>query len=300
MFSACKDSKYIDYLNIDFFFIFQSDKSVPLRINLRNEMIQLKDKWAIVTGGGTGIGQSIAMHLAKEGCNLVLTGLGIDDLNKTKESCEAIGVKAFATETRLDDYASIDQLYEYVTGLGISLDLFVLNAGISQREKALETDFSVDEKIMKIDFMSGVYLVKRFKEMIKSAKHVQFSVTTSLSGLFGFPYRSAYCAAKHALFGFYESLELEYDNINVTFLIPGRINTQISKSALHGDGTKHDKMDAGQATGLSVERCGAIAVGAIKRQKHRKLIGKKELLMAYIHKYCLSLYYKLARKVSAM
>lgn len=111
--------------------------------------------------------------------------------------------------------------------------------------------------------------------MIKSAEHVQFSVTTSLSGLFGFPLRSAYCAAKHALFGFYESLELEYDNINVTFLIPGRINTQISKSALHGDGTAHAKMDAGQATGLSVERCGAIAVHAIKKQKHRKLIGKK-------------------------
>ncbi|MBQ3910654.1 MAG: SDR family NAD(P)-dependent oxidoreductase [Muribaculaceae bacterium] len=128
---------------------------------------------------------------------------------------------------------------------------------------------------------------------------VQFSVTTSLSGLFGFPLRSAYCAAKHALFGFYESLELEYDNINVTFLIPGRINTQISKSALMGDGTAHAKMDAGQANGLDVDKCGAIAVRAIKRQKHRKLIGRTELLMAYIHKYCLPLYYKLSRKISA-
>ena len=262
-------------------------------------MLDLKGKTALVTGGGTGIGQSIALHLAKEGCNLVLTGLGIDDLNQTKKSCEKLGVKACATETQLDDYSSIDQLYDFVIGLGLTIDLFVLNAGISQREKALETDFSVDEKIMKIDFLSGVYLVKKFKDMIKTSEHVQFSVTTSLSGLFGFPLRSAYCAAKHALFGFYESLELEYDNINVTFLIPGRINTQISKSALHGDGSSHAKMDAGQATGLSVEKCGAIAVRAIKKQKHRKLIGKKELLMAYIHKYCLGLYYKLSRKISA-
>lgn len=262
-------------------------------------MIQLKDKTALITGGGTGIGQSIALHLAKEGCHLVLTGLGIDELNKTKAACEQFGVKAYAIETQLDDYTSIDRLYEYVMEQGLRIDLFVLNAGISQRDKAFDTDISIDEKILKIDFLSGVYLVKKFKDMILASEHVQISVTTSLSGLFGFPLRSAYCAAKHALFGFYESLELEYDNINVTFLIPGRINTQISKSALHGDGTAHAKMDAGQANGMSVERCGAIAVKAIKRQKHRKLIGRGELLMAYIHKYCLGLYYKLSRKISA-
>ena len=231
-------------------------------------MLDLKGKTALVTGGGTGIGQSIALHLAQEGCHLVLTGLGIDDLNKTKEKCEQYGVRAYATETQLDDYSSIDRLYDFVMQLGLSIDLFVLNAGISQREKALDTDFSVDEKILKIDFI-------------------------------GFPLRSAYCAAKHALFGFYESLELEYDNINVTFLIPGRINTQISKSALMGDGTAHAKMDAGQANGLDVDKCGAIAVRAIKWQRHRKLIGRSELLMAYIHKYCLPLYYKLSRKISA-
>ena len=69
--------------------------------------------------------------------------------------------------------------------------------------------------------------------------------------------------------------------------------------ALHGDGTAHAKMDAGQANGLDVDKCGKIAVRAIKRQKHRKLIGRSELLMAYIHKYCLPLYYKLSRKISA-
>ena len=262
-------------------------------------MLDLKGKTALITGGGTGIGQSIALHLAQEGCHLVLTGLGIDDLNKTKEMCKQCGVKAYATETQLDDYTSIDRLYDYVISNGLSIDLFVLNAGISQREKALDTDINVDEKIMKIDFLSGVYLVKKFKEMILAKEHVQFSVTTSLSGLFGFPLRSAYCAAKHALFGVYESLELEYDNIGVTFLIPGRINTQISKSALHGDGTAHAKMDAGQANGLDVDKCGKIAVRAIKRQKHRKLIGQSELLMAYIHKFCLPLYFKLSRKISA-
>ena len=66
-----------------------------------------------------------------------------------------------------------------------------------------------------------------------------------------------------------------------------------------GDGSAHAKMDMGQAKGLDVDKCGAIAVRAIKRQRHRKLIGKSELLMAFIHKYCLGLYYRLSRKISA-
>ncbi len=67
-------------------------------------MLDLKNKHAIVTGGGTGIGRSIALHLAKEGCNLILTGLGINDLEKVKEECERLGVKAWAKETQLDDF----------------------------------------------------------------------------------------------------------------------------------------------------------------------------------------------------
>ena len=140
-------------------------------------MLDLKGKHAIVTGGGTGIGRSIALHLAKEGCHLILTGLGEDDLNRVKVECEALGVKAWAKETRLDDYRSIDAFYDYVTGLDVNIDLFVLNAGISQREKALDTDISVDEKILKVDFLSGVYLVKKFGDMIKASEHVQLSST---------------------------------------------------------------------------------------------------------------------------
>ena len=57
-------------------------------------MLDLKGKTALVTGGGTGIGRSIALHLAQEGCHLVLTGLGLSDLESVKTECEAYGVRA--------------------------------------------------------------------------------------------------------------------------------------------------------------------------------------------------------------
>lgn len=256
----------------------------------------LKDKTAIVTGSGSGIGRAISRHLAMEGCNLILVGRKLESLEETKSQCEKYGVDVQLFPADLSDFSSIDAL---AAGVRQQIDIFVLNAGISQRAKALDTAFEVEEKIMKVDFLSGVYLLKAFKDRILAAPHVQIAVTSSISGLFGFPLRSSYAAAKHAMFGYYESLELEYPNIGVTFLIPGRINTQISKSALEADGTPHAQMDPGQAKGMDVDRCGAIAVRAIRRRKHRKLIGGSELLMVYIHKWCLPLYYKLSRKISA-
>ena len=173
-----------------------------------------------------------------------------------------------------------------------------MNAGISQRDRGLETDFAIDQKIMQVNYWSSVYLVKQFKDEILASEHVNMSVTTSLAGLFGFPLRTSYCASKHALFGFFESLDLEYPNIHVTFLIPGRINTPISKSALKGNGEQYAKMDAGQAKGLDVDKAAKRAVKAIRKERHRKLIGKGELLMAYINRYIPWLYYKIANKIS--
>ncbi len=263
-------------------------------------MIKFNGKTALITGAASGIGEAIAYQSASKGCNVILTGLDIASLNKVKEKCESYGVKAYAHEVNLIDTASIDKLAEYVKSNKFTIDIFILNAGISQRAKTLETSFEVDEKIMNVNYFGSVYLIKQFREMLLTSKYTAIGVTTSISGLFGYPLRSSYCASKHALFGFFESMDLEYENIHVTFLIPGRVNTQISKSAMLGDGKEYQKMDPGQAKGIDVNKCAKIAVRAIEKGKHRKLIGSTELLMVYINKYFRCLYYKLAPKISAV
>ncbi len=262
-------------------------------------MLSFKGETALVTGAGSGLGAAVSRRLAAEGCNIILTGRDTAALEKTKAECDRLGISADICRLDLEDFSSIDGLYDFVKGKGFNISLFVLNAGISQRAKALETSFDVDKKIMQVDYFGAVYLIKKFSRELKTSKHTSIAVTTSLAGLFGFPLRSAYCAAKSALIGFFETLGLEYPNISVTLLIPGRINTEISRKAVTGDGTLYGKIDKGQADGMNVDKAAAKAVRAIKRRRHRKLIGGTELLMAYINRFLPCLYYKIAGKISA-
>lgn len=262
-------------------------------------MIHLSDKYALITGASSGIGAAIAKQLAKEGCNLFLTGQNEERLLETKAICEKEGVKIFHKTSDLSDFQSIDNLVDALRKTNLHVDIYVLNAGISQRCRGLDTDFATDQAIMQVNYWSHVYLIKKLKDEILASDHVNIAVTSSIAGLFGFPLRTSYCSSKHALFGFFEALDLEYQNINVTFLIPGRINTPISKSALLGNGEKYSKMDSGQAKGLDVDKAAVVAVKAIKKEKHRQLIGKSELLMVYINRYMPWLYYILAKRISA-
>ena len=258
----------------------------------------------LITGASSGIGEAMAYLLSKTKTNLFLAGRDMTRLSAVKDKCISINSSTadFSAHTFIVDFSSKESIDNFVSEIrdkNIRFDYLILNAGISQRSPALLTDFSVDRKIMETNYFGPVYLTKCLALMLLSGKKTHIAITSSISGLFGFPLRSAYCASKHALFGFFESLELENDNIKVTFLIPGRINTPISKSAILGDGSSYSKMDGGQANGMDVEKCARIALRAIAKEKHRKLIGGKELLMVYIKKFIPPLFYKLARKISA-
>ncbi len=261
-------------------------------------MVNFSNKTALITGAGTGIGEAISYEFARLGTNLILTGLDLEELKKVGSKCEEFGVQVNSFEINLENRDTIEALIGYIHENKLTPSIFILNAGISQRALTLETDFSTDLKLMNINYLGSVYLIKGLKELILNTKNVYIGVNTSISGIFGFPLRSAYASSKRALFGFFESLELEYSNIHVTFIIPGRIKTNISKSAIISSGEAFGKMDPGQENGMDVNTCARIAVKAMRKGKKKKLIGGKELLMVFFYKYIPCLFYKLAQKVS--
>ena len=114
--------------------------------------------------------------------------------------------------------------------------------------------------------------------------------------------RSAYCASKHALYGFFETVAAEYykDNIRVTIVCPGRVQTNISFYALEKDGKPHGKLDPGQAKGVTSQQAAKKIVRAFERKKPEVLVGKTELLMVYIKRFFPNLCRKLTRRIKTM
>ena len=260
--------------------------------------MEFKGKTALITGGGTGIGEAMAYQYAMKGTNVILTGRRLEVLEKVQKKCIGLGVKAWCHTVDVEKTESIDELVAWVRSEGHLIDFLLLNAGISQRALTLETDISVDRRLMEVNYFGGIYLVKSLKDMFIE-RGVHIAVVSSVSGVFGFPVRSAYCASKHAIHGFYEAIALEYPQIKTTIIIPGRIHTDVSKNALDGNGKATGVMDPGQANGYDVNKCAKVAIRAIARGKHQKVIGGFDTIMVPFYKYVPWLFRLIARNVSA-
>jgi len=258
-----------------------------------------KDKVVWITGASSGIGEALTYEFAGQRAKIIVSSNQQKELERVKTECEKLGAECYVQMldvTEIDKMQSITD--ELINKFG-KIDVLVNNAGISQRSLVVDTPLEVDRKIMEIDYFGTIALTKTvLPHMIKNGGgHI--AATSSISGKFGFPLRSAYSAAKHALHGFFETLRSEVygHNIKVLIAFPGRIKTSISMHALTKDGTAHGKMDEGQNTGISAEKCAKQYVNAIRKDKKEVLIGATELIMVYIHKFFPKIFYKLARKI---
>jgi short-subunit dehydrogenase len=263
-------------------------------------MKDLRNKVAWITGASSGIGEALAYALHKEGCHLIISSNQQDELDKVKENILSTGGVCAALPFDLTQIEAIEQISQQAVGIYGKIDLLFNNGGISQRSLINETPLDNDRRIMEINYFSNIAITKSvLPHMIQSqAGHIV--VTSSLSGLFGFPLRSAYCASKHALHGFYESLRIEHlkDNINVTIACPDRVRTRISLNALAANGKPHGKMDARQDKGITAEECALAMIKAMKKKKIIVLIGGFERISVYLKRFVPSIFYRMISKVS--
>ncbi|MDA0176750.1 SDR family oxidoreductase [Mesoflavibacter profundi] len=250
-----------------------------------------------VTGASSGIGKGLVEHFSKMNCKLIISARNNDKLEAIKQASktpENIAVIPF-------DLAEIDNLKTVVkTAINYfgNIDILINNGGISQRSLIVDTDISVDKKLMDVDYLGTVALSKALLPHFIKNKNGHFVVVTSLMGKFSSPYRSGYCGAKHALHGFFDALRMEHqkDNIKVTIVCPGFVNTNIAKNALIGDGSLQNKQDQATENGLTITQFCKRMVNAIQKEKFEVYIGKKEILGVYLKRFFPKLLHKFILK----
>jgi dehydrogenase/reductase SDR family protein 7B len=263
-------------------------------------MNNFQNKIVWITGASSGIGLELAKQLAKQHAKIVLSARSFESLEEVRQTLHqpenhiSLALDLEKSDTFQDLFAIV--LKKYGT-----LDYLFNNGGLSQRSEAHETQLEVDRKIMEINYFGNISLTKTVLPHFREKKSGHIIVTSSIAGKFGFFLRSAYSASKHALQGFYESLALEEEknNIHVTMLVPGKINTPISTNALTGEGAKHGFMDHNQETGMPVEVCVQKIIKATLQKKREILIGNKEIKAVTLKRFFPALFWKVIRKQSA-
>jgi len=261
-----------------------------------------KDKTVWITGASSGIGEAVALEISGENANLILSGRNENALKKVAYNCKKNGSSVFIAPFDLGDENSVDEAAKKVLENYPEIDCLYHFGGISQRSFVNETPLSVDRKIFEINFFGTVALTKAVLPLMIKNGGGQIPVTSSIVGKFGFPYRSAYSASKHALQGFFETLRAENvnNNIQVSVIIPGRINTNISFNAVDKEGKAHAKMDAGLESGKPVDVTAKIIIRKLKRQKKEILVGGKEMIMVHIRRFFPGLFYSLTSRVKPL
>ena len=188
-------------------------------------------KTALITGSTSGIGLEIAKHLAKNGCDICINGLGEKEkINQiVNEITTKYRVNVIYSDANLLYSEDIKKMIDFTLSKLGKIDYLINNAGIQHVSKI--EDFSEEkyEQIIKINLSAAFYSIKYAASSMKSANFGRIVNIASAHGIVASPFKSAYVASKHGVLGLTKSVALEVaeNNISVNSVCPGYAKTEI-------------------------------------------------------------------------
>jgi short-subunit dehydrogenase len=246
--------------------------------------MQFAERVVVITGASDGIGAGLARRLAAEKARLVLAARSSDRLEAVVADCRARGAQAIAQVTDVTDDAQNRALIDRAVAEFGQLDVLVNNAGVSMHAWFEDTtDFSTYERLLRVNFLSCVALTRFALPHLKKSRGLIVGVS-SLAGKTGVPARTAYCASKFALAGFYEALRIELGGtgVDVTMIFPGVVATEIRRHGWNAQGEAAGFSGLSEENAMPVDECARRMVAAM-RARRRELVmtarGKLGLFM---------------------
>ena len=209
-------------------------------------MTDLKNKNALITGAGKGIGRAIAIALAKEGVNVILMARTQSDLDEVANEVNALGVKSLTVIADVADINSVNGAVEKALVEFKTIDILINNAGIAAFGKFLELEPKAWENIIKVNLMGTYYVTRAVLPNMIERQIGDIINISSTAGLAGNALTSAYSASKFAVLGLTDSLmqEVRKHNIRVTALTPSTVATNMAKELNLTDGNPNKVMQA--------------------------------------------------------
>lgn len=238
-------------------------------------------KSAVITGAGSGIGRALAHALADRGVKLCLTDINAGSLAEVGGEITAKGGEAHVFDLDVADRRAVYELAEKANALIGPVDSVFNNAGVSLTDTVAQMEYEDFEWLMNINFWGVVHGTKAFMPKMVERGFGHIINISSLFGLIGVPSQAAYCASKHAVKGFNESLsyELEGTGVQVHSVHPGGVDTEIIVNGLqkhNADGTIDiDRMQNRfkKMAVTSPEEAARIILAGVDKGSYRILVG---------------------------
>ncbi len=209
-------------------------------------MSNLKNKNALITGAGKGIGKAVAIALAKEGVNVILMARTQADIDTVAAEINALGVKSLAITADVSDINSVNNAVEKALAEFKTIDILINNAGIAAFGNFLELEPAAWERIIQVNLMGTYYVTRAVLPTMIANQTGDIINISSTAGLNGNALTSAYSASKFAVLGLTDSLmqEMRKHNIRVTALTPSTVATDMAKELKLTDGNPEKVMQS--------------------------------------------------------
>jgi NADP-dependent 3-hydroxy acid dehydrogenase YdfG len=237
-------------------------------------------KVAVVTGAGSGIGQALAIELARSGAKLAISDINTDGLASTEERLKAIGAPVKADRLDVTEREAFEVYADAVAEHFGTVNQIYNNAGIAFAGDIEATQFKDFEKVMDVDFWGVVNGTKVFMPHVIASGDGHIINVSSVFGLFSVPGQAAYNAAKFAVRGFTEALRQEMavagHPVKVTTVHPGGIRTNIVRNSTTVDGIDKDELARSfdkKLARTSPEKAAQTILDGVRKNKARVLVG---------------------------
>lgn len=249
-------------------------------------------KTIVVTGASAGIGQELAIVLARQGANLVLAARNqaaleavIAQIEREQQLARLQNARAIAVPTDITQPQDCKHLIEQAIQTFGQIDILINNAGLSMVTYFDEIkDLSVFEQTMRVNYLGAVYCTHAALPYLKASRGLLVAIS-SLCGKTGVPMRTGYVASKHALQGFCDALRIELrgTGVDVTVVSPGFVATDIRLRSLGADGQPlgTSLRDENQGN-MSVEECVNQIINAIAQRKRDRIMTLKGKILPWI------------------
>jgi NAD(P)-dependent dehydrogenase (short-subunit alcohol dehydrogenase family) len=254
--------------------------------------MKLKDRVAVLSGAGSGIGRATAMALARRGCHLALVDVDPIGLEQTAAQAGKLGVCISQHQLDVTSHEGVRSLPAAVSGgLHDRVDLLVNNAGVALGgtfSQVSEADF---DWLMEVNFHSMVRMTRAFLPLLQASDEARIVNLSSLYGLISPPGQCAYSASKFAVRGFSNALRHELVNtrVGVTVVHPGGVATAIARNARISAGLTPEQVRERVARAethlrMPPDKAAEIIVRAIEQRRHRVLVGADAKLISVLER----------------